>query len=542
MTTIDMPNRLVRLAGFAAAGVLTAGLVGCANDGVEVGGAESGALDNRDAIQPRQVLDTDLDPAVGTDQDGADDGDRAMAGRQTRGTQQARTGAGGSDELVFPVADEVVRLQAGAPAQARVGEAFNYDLTVTNLADVPLHDVEVIAYPGPDADPEQIWDVGYLAAGQSETRQFEVVGDQVGTLSNCLAVEYTPTLCIETAIVQPQLALTKQGPAEAIYCAPFTYTYTVTNDGTGVANDVVIEDELPDGLVVADPAMGSGSTVRAEVGTLAGGASETLAVPIEATEPGTYGSRASASSGSLEVNSQEVTTAVREGVLDLAAEGPDLTYVGVPVDYRLVVSNSGDAASRPTTLNLALAGGGEALAEREVPALEPGQEQVYRVTTLAGARGGDMTLRATLEPFCEKAEEVVATVSTEVETISALQLEVIDTQDPVRLGDETVYIITVLNEGSQREDNVALSGELPDTLEFVGGTGNGDVTGQGQTVNFAPVSIEPGAEAKWEVTVNAVRDGQGQFALRLSAPSLERDAVEDEPTRAFDPTGRQRAQ
>ena len=548
------PNRGVRLAAFAAAAVLSAGLLaGCSGsreDGsVGLEGDDNGPFTSNNQIEPRQVgpddptlggegtLNEDVDGAVGTDATDlrdTDDGfnDSQTARRDRRNTRRAPAATGGTQTLSFPVDGEVI-LSATSPATVRVGEAFNYELTVTNNTGVPVHDVEVIAYRGGSDDAETIWDLGALPAGAAESKTFEIVGEQIGSLSNCLAVDYTPTLCLNTEVVQPELALVKSGPSEAAFCDQFNYTYTVTNEGNGPARNVVITDDLPDGLFVV--ANGPGSDVEVNVGDLAGGQSQTVNVLVEASEPGTYSSRGQASSADLEVNSGEVETAIREAQLELSAEGPDATYVGVPVDYRLVVTNTGDAATNPGTLDLALTGAAEALQTRDIPALQPGEEQVYRVTTRAGGRSGDMSLRATVAAPCAKADDIVASVDTQVQAISALQLEVIDTQDPVRLGDETVYIITVLNEGSQEENNVQLSGTLPDTLEFVGGTGAGDVTGDGQTVTFSPVTIDAGNEAKWEVTVRAIGDGQGQFELKLSAPTLTRDAVEDEPTRAFDP-------
>ena len=414
-------------------------------------------------------------------------------------------------------------------------------MTVENASDAPLHEVRVVNFPG--ATPEQqgdnagepvtVWNVGTLAPGATATEEFQFFAETEGALNNCFAVEFTPTLCIETNVTAPSLRLVKEGPSEVVYCQPFTYTYRVTNTGTGVATDVQVSDDLPDGLSTVG---GTGGDVDFVIDRIEPGQTRSYEVQVDATEPGTYASRARAGSGDLRVNSGEVETAVERAELALSVEGPQATYTDQPVDFRVVVRNTGDAASRPTTLRLDLTGAREAAGEREVPAIEPGEQQVYNVTTRSGGDGGEITLEAVALPFCQKGDEVRDQASVEVRTITSLQIEVVDAQDPVRIGDTTQYTIQVRNEGTADEPDVKLVGTMPEGFAYVSGQGASQITQQGETLDFAPILIPAGREATWTITVRADAAGsESAFRTELSSPSVERPIIEEEPTRAFDP-------
>ena len=129
--------------------------------------------------------------------------------------------------------------------------------------------------------------------------------------------------------------------------------------------------------------------------------------------------------------------------------------------------------------------------------------------------------------------EAVAQI--EVRTISALQLEVVDKNDPVQVGDSTVYEVTVINEGSGPDNNLKVSAELPEGTEFVSAEGSTEVSNNGRTVTMGDVpTLESGGSVTWYVTVKAVEAAGGQkFNVTINSDNTDGDITEAEPTRLF---------
>ena len=76
---------------------------------------------------------------------------------------------------------------------------------------------------------------------------------------------------------------------------------------------------------------------------------------------------------------------------------------------------------------------------------------------------------------------------TDLQGIPALLMEVVDEIDPVTVGDETTYVITVTNQGSAQDQNVTIVCNLEEAMSFVSGTGTSAVTAEGGTVTMAAV-------------------------------------------------------
>lgn len=473
--------------------------------------------------------------------------------------------------LAYPTGERdssLLLLEVASPQQVRVGQPYNYTVRVTNLTDAALHGVQVrdtgtgspaqsaaearsdaadrerdarrgedddaaaADRPAPDreeAGDRVAWSIGTLGPKQTQTREFTGTADEVGTIRTCLAVSYEPALCIAVRATQPELEVTKAGPSEALICQDITYTYTVRNAGSGSARNIVLEDRLPEGLQTAE----GREVVSARIGTLKQGESKNVTARLRAQRTGRFTSRAVAKMEGDTAQSRAVSTIVREPVLAIDIEAPEATYVGQALNYRLTIRNTGDAPAEKTVLRLSGMGGTERLIDRDLGTIAPGGSLNVNVSTRAG-NDNQATLNAAVEAVCAEAVSDEATV--EIRTIPALQLEVVDGEDPVQVGAETTYTINVRNEGSGAESNIRLRGTLAPEMEFVSAKGVTDVEADGRELTFGPISeLDPGAVATWTVVVRATRPADTRFGLELNSDALGRPAVETEPTRIFDP-------
>jgi uncharacterized repeat protein (TIGR01451 family) len=393
----------------------------------------------------------------------------------------------------------------------------------------PGADVKAPAVP-PARGGGAAWNVGTLAPRETKTHEFSATADEVGNLANCLTVAYSPTLCMSVRVVKPELKITKVAPERALLCENITYTYRVSNTGTGTARGVKVEEMLPEGLVTAD---GERRNVSIDVGDLGAGQSREVTARLRATRTGEYAGRAIARAATeLEARSPDTTTVVKEPVLAVQVEAPHARYVGEAVDFKITVKNTGDADARNVILKLDAPGAAERVTDRDVGAIEAGKSKTVTVSTRAGRQAGNLQLTATASATCAKQASNSASVT--IATAPALQLEAVDGTDPIRVGGTTTYTITVKNEGTGPDTNVLVRATLPPEMQYVATNQKNatDVKVEGQNLTFGPVkTLAPGATAAWTIEAKALQPGDVRFSLELTSDSLTKPAVETEPTR-----------
>jgi uncharacterized repeat protein (TIGR01451 family) len=340
--------------------------------------------------------------------------------------------------------------------------------------------------------------------------------------------------------VQPKLRLVKTGPAEVLACDDIKYDFEVTNTGTGTVRNVMIKDPLPQGL-----ATGRGQTsVEFNVGSLGAGQSRRFSSTVKASGPGRYVNRATASGeGGLTATSQEVATVVRKPVLTISKTCPEKTFIGRAISFEITVRNTGDGVARDLVLEdrlptgaqfVSASDGGRAAGERVVwnlGTLEPKGSKT--VTMQCNARSaGSYRNTASARAFC--AETVSDSCTTEVTGIPAILLEVVDIEDPIPVGENETYVITVTNQGSAPDTNIKIVVTLENS-EHVSNTGNTRGTARGNQVIFEPLAtLAPKAKATYRVVVRTTKAGDTRFKVSMTSDQLTRPVEETEATNIYE--------
>jgi uncharacterized repeat protein (TIGR01451 family) len=176
--------------------------------------------------------------------------------------------------------------------------------------------------------------------------------------------------------------------------------------------------------------------------------------------------------------------------------------------------------------------------------LEAGQTATFDYAV----RAGDLdklptkivaTYVCTVDPAEDQAKSTARTQSTAMATakvvrLPAMQMMVIDDEDPVIKGDQVVYTIRVWNEGDAPDSNVRLQAELPAGLEFVSADGPTKNSQDGSTIAFEPIkTMEPGDRADYKVTAKGTGDEAVRFQANLTSKHLPSQVSAEEPTRLF---------
>lgn len=451
----------------------------------------------------------------------------------------------------------VLYLEKEGPGEVALGQTFDFSVRVTNISNLPVSGVQIydlaegfqhinVISSVPPMDQirggegrNSGWIIGTLQPGETKVARVTCTAKSEGTITNCVTAVYQNSVCITTNVVSPKLLLEKMladGRMSGTYlvCDDIPYKFRVTNNGTGSARNVVINDPLAPGLATTDGM----SNLTINVGDLASGQSKEFTKVIRAKAPGTYTNTASASAdGGLSAGSGTVTVTATQPVLVLTKSGPERRFIGRDVTYELTLTNSGDGEAKNTMVEDMLPAGATFVSASQggqmqggkviwqVGTLAPGASRNFSVT-VKGVTPGMLKNTASAKAYCASA--VAADASTQVQGIPAILLEVIDLDDPIEVGSDEVYVITVTNQGSAMDTGIRLTVTLPDEQRFINVTGPTSASASGNVVTIAPLaSLAPKAKAEWRVKVKAVGEGNIRLKVQMMSDQLSGPPVEE---------------
>jgi len=457
--------------------------------------------------------------------------------------------------LVWPTGNQStssILVEKCAPGVVQVGIPFDFNIKVTNLTNTTLKNVIVtdeipasysiskISPQATSAGGTNIWKLGDMAPRSTKTIVLSGTPTKPGKLQNCITVTHQLDTCVAVDVVAPKLVLTKTAPASALACDTIPIKFTVSNSGVGAARQVKIVDNLPSGMVTEQ----GKSSIEIPVGTLAAGKSMTYTVNTKVSKSGTYTNKATATGlGNLSANATSVTNVTAPN-LKITKTGPAMRFVGRPIEYTVVVTNTGNGEARNTIVEDAVPAGTRWVSASDGGNLV-GNKIVWNLGTLApnasrrmsvkltGSQIGKVTNTATAKAYC--ANPVSASASTDVKGIPAILLECVDIEDPVEVGNICTYVITVTNQGSLTGTGIAINVELEDSMEYSTSSGPTTATARGQTITFAPLaSLAPKAKTSWTVKVKAVKSGDVRFKITLNSDQISRPVIETESTHFYE--------
>lgn len=227
-------------------------------------------------------------------------------------------------------------------------------------------------------------------------------------------------------------------------------------------------------------------------------------------------------------------------VLSLACDVPGEQPLPRPLTVCQRVGNSGNIAEPKAVVTLSIPAGAklasapgnaEVAADRitwNVQNLAVGASQTFCATFVAAQSGPLAFSGMALSDHAAKAESQCAS---RVYGIPAVLFEVVDLADPVLVGNEVVYTIRVLNQGSEPLTNIRINATLEDSQAFVSGSGPSAITAAAGNLTAAPLPLlKPGEEVLWRVVVKALKAADVRFAVEMRADQFKRPVSETEAT------------
>ena len=466
-----------------------------------------------------------------------------------------------TDACAYPTNDKmcgsVIYVEKIGPCRGSVGQEYCYTIKVTNLTKGKVKDVEVVQslpknFQVKSSTPEMQkggsqdvakWFLGEFHA--EELREIRVCGipTQSGEMSFCTDVAYRlPGLCLSPTITEAKLTIARHAPSETSLCDVIPVTFHVTNTGTGVARNIQVKESLPAGLETQD----GKSEVTLDVGTLNPGESKEIALKLKAENTGEFKNSATAvADGNLKAESNITTTLVRQPLLAVTKSGPEMVYVGRNITYNIEVFNKGNGPAEGAVVVETLPEN-TSLVSASQEATTVGNVVTWNIGSLPpqGSKKVGMTIKtkdvgavkSTVTAKAPCATPASVTLTTKVQGISAILLEVVDLEDPIEVGNNDTYEIVVTNQGSDTGTNIKIVCTLEPEMQYVSSTGptTATISADGKTAAFAPLpALAPKGKAVWTVVVKAVGAGDVRFKASMTEDSLGRPVEETEATNFY---------
>jgi uncharacterized repeat protein (TIGR01451 family) len=514
-----------------------------------------------------------VEASAGAPEDEFESGEPLLLKRRAAGTAPTAAArpspaqASSKSTAVKPVSGEVRTAMAEKPAAGEqtgpqspgvtvqwvrkssfnVGQECDVELVVENSSRAVVRSVmteaaipegvEVIdATPAPMAGADApSWTFGELQPGETRTVALKLKPTQRGDVRLDAFVRLTGYSSSEFAVEEPMIGVSVAGPESVEVGEQAGYVVRVSNPGTGIASNVVIQAAIPEGLEHR-----GGSLLTIDIGTLNPGESRQARLSLTATKGGAHelAVRALADGGLSDQSSASV--AVAEPQLHIDMNGPSEHVAGRTADYSLTVTNTGKVPSAnvrakyriPEGYEFVSADRGGKYAEADhsiewfVGTVQPGEDSGFTVT-LKAVGAGELLHQAGV--ISEHGRVTMCDLVTEVQGTAALDLKLVADSKSPRVGEEVQYSVTIRNTGSRAANSVGLSCELPSGLELIDASGPSEHIAENGVMVFRSVkSIEPGESAEFTIKARCTREGSLRLRLRVASESITEPLIGEE--------------
>lgn len=376
------------------------------------------------------------------------------------------------------------------------------------------------------------WTFGALQPGEERTVSVTAIPRQRGDLRLGAVVRLSGSASTAFSVQEPLLGVALEGPTEGAVGEQLRYNIRVSNPGTGVARDVVVQAALPEGLEHRH-----GSLITMDVGTLNPGESQLVQLALNAIGGGDQRLNVRAVADGGLTDQTESTIAVAQPELDLLIDGPQELLAGRSGDYEVMVVNRGAVPSANVRARYRVPEGYEFVsadrggrfddAERSVEffvgTLQPGESSNLRLTLKATQSGTHVHQAGVIS---EHGQVTMARRETAVQGVAELKLDVSGSGSTVNTGATSTFDVTISNASSRAATGVGLSCELPPGLELIDAVGPAEYIAENGVIVFRSVpEIAAGDAVSIRIRTRARRVGTQSLRLRVASDSISEPLI-----------------
>ena len=517
-------------------------------------------LRNSENTEPASAVDSPADESpnasVGGESGQTIISGKSSASRTGAGKTTAKTASESAPRMSADVRSEDngpqspgVTVQWVRKGSFNVGQECDIELVVQNTSKSVIRsvmteavipaEVEVIeTIPGRMHGTDiPTWTFGELKPGESRSVALKVVPRQRGEVRLDAFVRLTGYSSSEFAVEEPMIGVAVTGPESVEVGQQAGYVIRVNNPGTGIADNVVIQAAIPEGLEHR-----SGSLLTIEIGTLNPGESRQARLSLTAVKGGAHdiAVRVLAEGGLSDETVAAVS--VSEPQLSIVIAGPAEQRAGSTDEYVLTVANAGTLPTANVRAKYRIPAGFEYVSadrggkyakvdhsiEWFVGTLQPNDAGEFKVA-LKATETGELLHQAGV--ISEHGQVTMCDLVTAVEGTSVLEMKITANDADLTIGDEVEWNVVIRNTGSRDAANVGMSCELPSGLGLIDATGPSEHIAENGVMVFRSLpTIEAGRDAVFTIKARCTREGSHRLRLRVASESITEPLIGEEST------------
>ena len=437
----------------------------------------------------------------------------------------------------------MIAVEKRGQSQLTAGETQTYQIIVRNIGNIPARQIRIEDEIAPEvraiaAEPlpqvqgaKAIWTLPSLAPGAEQTLRISLQAISAVQLSAGTSVHVSaasngsePTLVMRPRNPVDTIAVQLISPTSVNIGKPAVFDVRVTNLATQPFTGMTLRGFLGEGFTSPE-----GNEIVGKIDiTMQPGESRTLKMPATAVKAGrhTVSVKVTPSAGLEVAASVNVEVAGRETVRIQTAPVTKL-LIGRDGDIRIDITNRSGQAMRNVDIACRLPDGLGFVIASERGLYQANSRTVFwhvenlpteKTLTLQMKLHGDKAGQFTHAIFvrADGVPEIKASGTVSVEGVADLTLRVIDRDNPLELGKDTVYEIQVVNPGTSPARDVQIRVEFPPGMQPRQAQGNMKYSVDGQTVTFEPIPSLPTQEQlvfRVSATARSAGDQRVRFAV-----------------------------
>jgi len=447
-----------------------------------------------------------------------------------------------------------ITIQKLTPPEVQVNRPSVFSILVKNTGRVPANQVTVFdevpegtefieSEPAPSThrSGQLSWDLATLAPGEERMIRLKLLPQRPGEIGSVAQVTFSASASAKTTCTQPKLELTAQAPDEVLIGQEIILDITVKNTGTGKAESVLIQEDVPEALEFAT----GQRQLEYPVGVLQPGQSRNVKLRLRAARIGSARNLLVAHGAGNLAAQKAVDITVVAPKLVTSAQGPKRRFVNRAATHQFTVSNTGTApatnldmvAKLPPGLkfvetnNKGIYNAQSHSVSWSLAELRPGQTGRIELETLPIA-SGQQTIEFTTSGDLQQRSQSQHT--TQVSEIVEVVVEIDDTQDVIEVGSQTTYAIKIANQGTAEASNVQLQLSFPDGIRptKLSPEQAGEI--RDQQVVFAPIpKLEPRQQLGFSIEAQGMREGDHVVVATLKTAERTTPESKEETTRVY---------
>lgn len=445
-------------------------------------------------------------------------------------------------------------VQKVAPREIQVNREATFELIVKNTGratadNVQVHDsvpegtrlIETMPPAEKGANGKVTWNLGSLAPGQQSSIKIRFMPLRPGNIGSVAYVTFGASASAQTVCTQPQLSIRHEAPDSVLLGQNLVMTIFVENTGNGDAENVVLQEDVPDGLVFAN----GQKELEYNIGTLPAGQTRRIQLPLRAAKVGQARNVVVAHGAGQLKATDTVDVRVIAPKLSLTSDGPSQKFLNRQATHTVSLANQGSAAATNVQLVAQLPRG-----LQFVSANNQGQYDrfnhavVWRLARMDAQRSGAVEL--TTVPVSTGKQDinfVVAadlnqrqetTQSLTVRQISELFFDIEDTQEVIEVGSTTSYRVRIANQSQIPISNIQSQIDFPAALQPInlqGGVGH-QIRGQAVVLDTIP-SLQPGQEISFLLSAKAIQAGDHRVSMNVRTADRQAAISKEESTHVY---------